>query len=117
MVKSNSWYLRSAVRALDGVSDTWTSAAITRHLMGAIAMAVQRGNAIAMLSRYTRAARAHAAVAAENGAGEAREELSGGEKEGEENGMTDGRNKEHEDGQLVVECAVCCKMEKKHGMY
>ena len=36
---------------------TWTSAAITRHLLSAIAVAVQRGNALAMLSGYSGAAR------------------------------------------------------------
>ena len=49
-----------AVQLVRAISDegarwsagTWTSAAITRHLMGAIAMAVQRGNAIAMLSGW-----------------------------------------------------------------
>ncbi len=35
---------------------TWTSGAIERQLLGAIAMAVQRGNALAMLSGYTRSA-------------------------------------------------------------
>jgi hypothetical protein len=35
---------------------TWTSGAIERQLLGAIAMAVQRGNATAMLSGYTRSA-------------------------------------------------------------
>ena len=33
---------------------TWTSGAIRRQLLGAIAVAVQRGNALAMLSGYTR---------------------------------------------------------------
>ena len=36
---------------------TWTSAAISRHLLSAIAVAVQRGNALAMLSGYSSAAR------------------------------------------------------------
>ena len=36
---------------------TWTSAAITRHLLSAIAVAVQRGNALAVLSGYSSAAR------------------------------------------------------------
>ena len=39
---------------------SWTSGAIERQLLGQIAMAVQRGNALAMLSGYTRAARAQA---------------------------------------------------------
>ena len=34
---------------------TWTSSAIERQLLGAIAAAVQRGNALAMLTGYTRA--------------------------------------------------------------
>ena len=41
---------------------TWTSAAITRHLTGAIATAVQRGNAMAILCGYTRAASVKAAL-------------------------------------------------------
>ena len=36
---------------------TWTSAAIRRHLTGAVAIGLQRGNAIAMLSGYSRTAR------------------------------------------------------------
>ena len=36
----------------------WTASAIERQLLGAIATAVQRGNALAMLSGYTRAAMA-----------------------------------------------------------
>ena len=39
---------------------TWTSGAIERQLLGAIAVAVQRGNALAMLTGYTRATRATA---------------------------------------------------------
>ena len=35
---------------------TWTSAAIRRHLTGAVAIGLQRGNAIAMLSGYSRTA-------------------------------------------------------------
>jgi hypothetical protein len=35
---------------------TWSSGEINRQLLGAIAMAVQRGNALAMLAGYTRAA-------------------------------------------------------------
>ena len=50
---------------------TWTSGAITRHLMGAIAVAVQRGNAMAMLCGYTRAA---AARVDNGGEGKQREE-------------------------------------------
>ena len=61
---------------------TWTSANITRHLTGAIATAVQRGNAMAMLSGYTQAARVHAA-AEENGAVEERA-MSGSVEVGEE---------------------------------
>ena len=34
---------------------TWTSSAIERQLLGTIAVAVQRGNALAMLTGYTRA--------------------------------------------------------------
>ena len=34
---------------------TWSSGSIERHLLGAIAVAVQRGNAMAMLVGYTRA--------------------------------------------------------------
>lgn len=34
---------------------TWSGASIERHLLGAIAVAVQRGNAMAMLVGYTRA--------------------------------------------------------------
>ena len=61
---------------------TWTSAAITRHLMGAIATAVQRGNAMAMLCGYTRAVRvAAAAVSGESGLGD---------EEDEDEGMEDG---------------------------
>ena len=37
---------------------TWTSSAIERQLLGAIAAAVQRGNALAMLTGYTRASAA-----------------------------------------------------------
>ena len=104
---------REAVQLVRAISNesarwsagTWTSAAISRHLLGAIAMAVQRGNAIAMLSGNTRAAPTHAAIVEENGAGEAREQMSGSEKDGEENGMTDGRNKEHEHGSAG--CGVC----------
>ena len=33
---------------------TWSSRAIERHLLGAIAVAVQRGNALAMLTGYSR---------------------------------------------------------------
>ena len=40
---------------------TWTSAAIKRHLLNAIAVAVQRGNALARLSGYSGAARMTAA--------------------------------------------------------
>jgi hypothetical protein len=40
---------------------TWTSGAIKRHLLSAIAVAVQRGNALAMLSGYSNATRAAAA--------------------------------------------------------
>ena len=54
---------------------TWTSAAITCHLMGAIATAVQRGNAMALLSGYTRAARMNAGT-----------EKSGADEEKEGNG-------------------------------
>ena len=39
---------------------TWTSSAIERQLLGAIAAAVQRGNALAMLTGYTRATTAMA---------------------------------------------------------
>ena len=61
---------------------TWNSAAITRHLMGAIATAVQRGNAMALLSGYTRAARIYAATE-KSGSGEEKER-NGGEIVGEE---------------------------------
>ena len=63
-------YSRSgAMRLVEAISEegarwsagTWTSAAITRHLLGAIAVAVQRGNALAMLSGYSSATRAAAA--------------------------------------------------------
>ena len=47
---------------------TWTSAAIQRHLLSAIAVAVQRGNALAMLSGYSNATRM--ANANEDGAGQ-----------------------------------------------
>ena len=54
----------AAMKLVDAVGEegerwsagTWSSAAITRHLLGAIAVAVQRGNALAMLCGYTRAA-------------------------------------------------------------
>ncbi|MCJ1296814.1 hypothetical protein MMC34_008381 [Xylographa carneopallida] len=54
----------AALKLVDAVGEegerwsagTWSSAAITRHLLGAIAVAVQRGNALAMLCGYTRAA-------------------------------------------------------------
>ena len=38
----------------------WSSSSIQRHLLGHIATAVQRGNAMAMLTGYTRAASARA---------------------------------------------------------
>ena len=61
---------------------TWTSTAITRHLMGAIATAVQRGNAMALLSGYTRAARINAATE-KSGAGNEKEENGGEEADKE----------------------------------
>ena len=39
---------------------SWTSGVIERQLLSQIALAVQRGNALAMLSGYTRVARAQA---------------------------------------------------------
>lgn len=44
---------------------TWTSGIIERQLLGAIAVAVQRGNALAMLTGYTRSAGVQAAQADE----------------------------------------------------
>jgi hypothetical protein len=52
-----------ATRLIEAISEegerfsmgTWTSGEIARQLMGAIATAVQRGNALAMLAGYTRA--------------------------------------------------------------
>ena len=38
----------------------WSSGGIQRHLLGVIATAVQRGNAMAMLAGYTRAVSARA---------------------------------------------------------
>ena len=40
---------------------TWNSGYIERRLLGTIAMAVQRGNAMAMLLGYTRTAQMHRA--------------------------------------------------------
>ena len=37
---------------------TWSSGSIERQLLGAVAIAIQRGNALAVLSGHTRAARA-----------------------------------------------------------
>ena len=62
---------------------TWNSAAITRHLMGAIATAVQRGNALTMLSGYTRAVRAGSGAEG-SGAGEEEDEACSGDVDGEE---------------------------------
>jgi hypothetical protein len=59
---------------------TWTSAAITRHLLGAIAVGVQRGNAMAMLCGYTRAAAARVATAPRAGAAAMEEEGGQGEQ-------------------------------------
>ena len=58
---------------------TRTSAAITRHLLGAIAVAVQRGNAMAKLSGYTRAAAVRVGTGPPDGA--AREVEIGNDRE------------------------------------
>ena len=65
----------SAMRLIEAIGEegarwsagTWTSAAIKRHLLSAIAVAVQRGNALAMLSGYSSAARVAAAGEGEAG--------------------------------------------------
>jgi hypothetical protein len=79
-----------ALRLIQAVSEegerwsagTWTSAAITCHLMGAIATAVQRGNAMALLSGYTRAARMNAAT--EKSGADGKKEGNGGVGVGDE---------------------------------
>jgi hypothetical protein len=47
---------------------TWDSGSIERRLLGTIAIAVQRGNAMAMLMGYTRTAQAHGAGREKDGA-------------------------------------------------
>lgn len=56
---------------------TWNSSSIERQLLGAIAVAVQRGNALTMLSGHTRTLSAHAG----HGGGTVRAEGSREERE------------------------------------
>ena len=62
---------------------TWTATAIERQLLGAIATAVQRGNALAMLSGYTRAAMARARQTEDAKVGSAARKEGEGESERE----------------------------------